>query len=215
MNCKFINALMFVAGAAIGSVVTWKVVKTKYDRLIQEEIDSVKEAFAEVYGERQNNAEDENPEENDEEPDPKESAHQINWSELEDLNEEEEEDYTPTHEDLLEYASLTHKYHDEKGGAHVVKKEPYVIGPEDYGELDGYKMVELTYYLDCILEDDNYHIVTNADELIGPKALNTFGEYVDNLVFVRNDYLRTDYQIYKDYRTYDEAKHIGPDRVDE
>lgn len=214
MNCKLINALMFAAGAALGSVVTWKVVKTKYDRLIQEEIDSVKEAFAEVYGEHQNNAECEISDENDDEPDPNESAHQIDWSEFEDLNDEEEE-YTPTRDDLMEYASLTHRYHDEKGGAYEVKEEPYVIGPEDYGERDGYKMVELTYYLDCILEDDECHIITDADELIGPKALNTFGEYVDNLVFVRNDYLRTDFQIYKDYRTYDEAKHIGPDRVDE
>lgn len=213
MNCKLINALMFAAGAAIGSVVTWKVVKTKYDRLIQEEIDSVKEAFAEVYGEHDDKSDDEHPEE-DEEDEPKEVGHQIDWSELEDLDEEEEE-YVPTQEDLLEYASLVHNYHDEKGGAHEVKKEPYVIAPYDFGEVDGYSTVELTYYMDGILEDDEYHIVTDADELIGPKALNTFGEYEDDSVFVRNDYLRTDFQILKDYRTYDEAKHIGPDRVDE
>ena len=215
MNCKFINALMFAAGAAIGSVVTWKVVKTKYDKLIQEEIDSVKEAFAEVYSNREDSSDNECPDEEDEDSDPEEGTHhQINWSELEDLNEEEEE-YTPTPEDLLEYASLTHNYHDEKGGAHVVKKEPYVIAPYDYGEVDGYNTIELTYYLDGILEDDEYHIVTDADELIGPKALNTFGEYEDDAVFVRNDHLRTDFQILKDYRTYDEAKHIGPDRVGE
>lgn len=214
MNCKLINALMFAAGAAIGSVVTWKVVKTKYDRLIQEEIDSVKEAFAEVYGNQNDATGEEHPEDEDEEDDPEEGAHQINWSELEDLDEENEE-YTPTQEDLLEYASLVHNYHDEKGGAHEVKKEPYVIAPYDFGEVDGYSTIELTYYMDGILEDDEYHIVTDADELIGPKALTTFGEYEDDSVFVRNDRLRTDFQILKDYRTYDEAKHIGPDRVDE
>ena len=96
-----------------------------------------------------------------------------------------------------------------------MKKEPYVIAPYDFGELDGYSQIELTYYLDGILEDDEYHIVTDADELIGPKALTTFGEYEEDSVFVRNDYLRTDFQILKDYRTYDEAKHIGPGRVDE
>ena len=54
MNCKFTNVLLFAAGAAIGSAVTWKVVKTKYDRLIQEEIDSVKEAFADRIENAQN-----------------------------------------------------------------------------------------------------------------------------------------------------------------
>ena len=44
MKCKFINVLVFAAGAAIGSAVTWKVVKTKYERFAQEEIESVKEA---------------------------------------------------------------------------------------------------------------------------------------------------------------------------
>ena len=40
------NVLIFAAGVGIGSVVTWKIVKTKYDQIIQEEIDSVKEAFS-------------------------------------------------------------------------------------------------------------------------------------------------------------------------
>ena len=214
MNCKFINALMFAAGAAIGSVVTWKVVKTKYDRLIQEEIDSVKQAFAEVYSNRDEKSDDECIEDADEDDNPEERPHQINWSELEDLD-EEEETYTPTHEDLLEYSSLTNIYNEEKGGAHEVKKEPYVIAPYDYGEIDGYSMIELTYYLDDILEDDECHIVTDADALIGTQALSTFGEYEEDAVFVRNDYLRTDFQILKEYRTYDEAKHIGPGQVDE
>ena len=50
MKSKFINVLMFAVGAAIGSAVTWKVLKTKYDATIQAEIDAIKEGFAEVYG---------------------------------------------------------------------------------------------------------------------------------------------------------------------
>jgi hypothetical protein len=37
--------LIFTVGAAIGSAVTWKYIKTKYERIAQEEIDSVKEVF--------------------------------------------------------------------------------------------------------------------------------------------------------------------------
>ena len=93
-------------------------------------------------------------------------------------------------------------------------KEPYVISPDDFASLDGYNVVELTYYMDGILEDEDYHIVTDADALIGPKALTTFGEYEDDAVFVRNERLETDFQILMDYRTYDEARRVGPSQVD-
>ena len=44
MNCGILNKiLIFSVGAAIGSVITWKLVKTKYERIAQEEIDSGKE----------------------------------------------------------------------------------------------------------------------------------------------------------------------------
>ena len=212
MNCKFINVLMFAAGAAIGSAVTWKVMKTKYEQIIQEEIDSVKEVFADRLGGCQEQA-DEHVEDDTEEERPGRTR-QIDWAELEDLDEDEEEsDFTEA--DLAEYARLVDNYTNEKGGVDKVAKEPYVIAPYDFGELDGYEQVELTYYMDNILEDEDYHIVTDADELIGPKALTTFGEYEDDAVFVRNERLRADFQILKDYRTYDEAKHVGPNQVDD
>ena len=94
--------------------------------------------------------------------------------------------------------------------------EPYVISPYDFGDLDEYAQIELTYYEgDDILEDDEYNIITDRDELIGPKALFTFGEYEDDAVFVRNERLRTDFQILKDYRSYTEARSISPSQVDD
>ena len=94
-----------------------------------------------------------------------------------------------------------------------MEKEPYVISPYDFGEIDEYSQIELTYYADEILEDDEYNIVTNIDEIIGSKALTTFGEYEDDSVFVRNERLCADFQILKDPRTYAEARSIGPNRV--
>ena len=218
MNCKFINVLMFAAGAAIGSAVTWKIVKDKYERIVQEEIVSIKEAFSNAHNDTKEQEEtpeeDENPDEHHDRP---ECYGQINWDELEDLDEEEleEPDYNRSVEDdVKEYENLISNYTNEKGGADTMSREPYVISPDDFASLDGYHVVELTYYLDGVLEDDEYHIVTDADELIGPKALTTFGEYEDDAVFVRNERLRTDFQILMDYRTYDEAKTVGPKQVD-
>ena len=42
MNNKIMGCLLFVVGLAIGSVVTGQHVREKYEKIVQEEIDSVK-----------------------------------------------------------------------------------------------------------------------------------------------------------------------------
>ena len=213
MKSKITNVLMFAAGAAIGSAVTWKIVKTKYDQLIQEEIDSVKEAFADRFDNSQESDDDAS---EDEEEESSEPSRKINWSELEDVLDEEEDEFTE--DEKNEYREIASTYTNEKGGVEDMNyktKPPYVISPYDFGELDDYEQVELTYYTDGVLEDEDYHIVEDVDDLIGRDALTTFGEYEDDSVFVRNERLCTDFQILKDYRTYDEARSAGPVQVDD
>jgi hypothetical protein len=201
MNSKIINVLVFAAGAAIGSAVTWKIVKDQYERIVQEEIESIKETF----GERPAAEQDSTDDSSDDEEDQGDRSTQINWSDYEDLDEEDE--------DVEEYCALVKKYNNEEGGVNSVGTKPYVISPYDFGELDDYYQIELTYYADGVLEDDEHNVVQDVDELIGEDSLNTFGEYEDDSVFVRNDRLRTDFQILKDLRTYDEARSVNPGGV--
>ena len=221
MNRKIINLIIFTVGAAIGSAVTWKIVKDRYEKIVQEEIKSVKEVFYDRFND--SNEESSSEESGDEmsEEDPISDYRKINWDELEDLDpsELEEEEYQ------ADYAgAVVSKYEDianiyKEGGADNMPssepREPYIIEPIEFGELDGYKTFELTYYEDGILEDEDYEIVRNPEEILGPDALGSFGEYEDDSVFVRNERLRADFQILKDYRTYDEARSIGPGRVDD
>lgn len=214
MKCKFINVLMFAAGAAIGSAVTWKVVKTKYEKIAQEEIDSVKEAFTDRLANLQEQVDEYAT--LDEVEERIDRAQKIDWSDYEDLEEEDnDEDDCNPEDNLNDYARLVDNYTNGKGGVDEMTKRPYVISPYDFGELDRYSQVELTYYADGTLEDEDYNIVTDVDELIGSDSLFTFGEYEDDAVFVRNDRLRADFQILKDYRTYEEARSVGPDQVDD
>lgn len=204
---------MFAAGAAIGSAATWKILKTKYDRLIQEEIDSVKEVFSDRF----DNTPVSDDDQADEEEEISEPVKKIKRFDLDEVIDDVEDEYF-TENDKNEYEKIAAKYTSEKGGVEDMNytgKPPYVISPLDFGELDDYKQIELTYYLDEILEDEDYHIVTDADELIGPDALTTFGEYEDDAVFVRNERLCADFQILKDYRTYDEARSVRPVQVDD
>ena len=46
MNQTFSNLFIFATGAAIGSLVTWKLLKTKYQQIANDEIESVKSVFS-------------------------------------------------------------------------------------------------------------------------------------------------------------------------
>lgn len=219
MNRKIINLIIFTVGAAIGSAVTWKVVKDRYEKIVQEEIKSVKEVFSYRFNRSNEEVSSEESDEEMSEEDPVSEYRKICWDDLEDLDpsELEEEEYQAEEADKAEYEYLANTY--KEGGADNMPssepREPYIIEPIEFGGLDGYKTFELTYYEDGILEDEDYEIVRNPEEILGPDALGSFGEYEDDSVFVRNERLRADFQILKDYRTYDEARSIGPGRVDD
>lgn len=80
--------------------------------------------------------------------------------------------------------------------------EPYVISPDEFGEIEEYTKISLTYFTDGILADEYGDVVDDVEEIIGD-GLNHFGEYEDDSVFVRNDPKRCDYEILKDLRTFE------------
>lgn len=108
------------------------------------------------------------------------------------LDEDDEDDEDEESEPILERVSRS---------AQKSMKESYVISPAEFGEED-YEEIELTYYADDILTDDHGDIIEDPEEIIGPAALSTFGEYEDDAVYVRNDERRCDYAVLKDMRNY-------------
>ena len=78
---------------------------------------------------------------------------------------------------------------------------PYVISPDEFSENEDYETESLTYYSDGILADDRDNII-DIDMVVGRESLNHFGEYEDDSVFVRNEELKTDYEILLDTRRY-------------
>ena len=55
------------------------------------------------------------------------------------------------------------------------------------------------------MADDNDELVDDVEETVGSDSLNHFGEYEYDLVFVRNDRLKCDYEILLSLRKYSEA----------
>lgn len=174
----------FTLGAAVGTVVTWKVLKTKYEQLAQEEIDSVKEAYS--------NREQKMHEADEEEAKPTDAESKMKEFEAQ----------------KMEYNEIIKNYtseNEEKGGSDIMDEyKPHIISPQEFAENDEYEKISLNYYADGVLTDDENIPIDDPKWLVGEEFPTQFGEDEDDYdsVFVRNDVLECDYEILKDTRNY-------------
>lgn len=122
-----------------------------------------------------------------------------NFNDSVDEDEEPSEPDENPKTDRAVYEEIVKDYKEEE----EMEDRPYVIAPEEFGECD-YATISLTYYADGIVANEKNKPIRNVDELIGEESLDHFGEYEEDSVFVRNDKLRIDYEILKDYREYSE-----------
>lgn len=106
-------------------------------------------------------------------------------------------------EDNKLYVSIAKNYQDSPM-VEDVTDAAYVISPEEFGEHEDYKIVSLTYF-ECGTLADDCGTIYDPDETVGGEALSSFGEYEDDAVHVRNESLKTDYEILLDARLYSEV----------
>lgn len=188
MNSKLVNAMMFAAGAVIGTAATWQYFKNKYEKIAQEEIESVKEAFSKK------------PAEEDTKP-----------KEVEETDDDEEDELTTySEEEIAEYVDTASIY-SESEGLDILT----VIPPEEYGEREDYTQFSLTYYADGTLADENNEPVEDVEGLVGFESLKHFGEYEDDSVHVRNNRLKCDIEILYDPRNYSDVINRKPHQVED
>ncbi len=173
---KITVIMIFVMGVVTGSLVAYTYAKKKYEQIANEEIQSVKEAF------KQRTRKDPPKKEKKEAPKESETLKQKYGKQMENLG-------------YADYYIPPEK--DEK---------PYVISPEEFGEMDSYDTISLTYYDNDILTDDHNEVLENRDELVGKDFMKHFGEYEDDCVFIRNDEMKADYEILMEHRRYGDDK---------
>lgn len=189
------NIITFMLGAAVGSLITWKLVEKKYKQIADEEIESVREYYR---GKKEDFYAPENIEtEEIEFPKiPSEERKENLMERVQDLGYDFSED---------DGVLITE---DEDGSIWLEpeeKVEPYVISPDEYGEIPGYDAESWSYYADGVLTNDDDEIVDDIEKYIGD-ALNHFGEFEDDCVHVRNQNvgIKCDIEIIKYSETYDE-----------
>lgn len=165
---------IFAAGAVFGSLSAWIFAKRKYEKIAQEEIDSVKAVYKKRYSEKT--------EKNAVETAPNADEH----NEYNDIL--TNHGYTDEPEPIINAS--------EQGSS------PYVITPDDFNEYNDYDKISLTYYDDGLLADDDDILIEDVEMTVGSDSLKRFGEFEDDAVFVRNDTRRCDYEILRDLRKY-------------
>lgn len=195
MNNTLKNLFIFAVGAAAGAVATWKLLNDKYEKLYHEEV----EAYKEHHKEKSEKAEPESKSE----PEQKKEAPKTDTSDplMDKLR------------DTVERAGYT-DYSTTKEKQEPEEKDirPYVIRPDELGDQIGYDVIELTYYADGVVAEED-EVMDDVDEVIGIDSLGHFGEFEEDSVCVRNDRLKCDYQIILDERTYSDVIDKEPHRM--
>lgn len=220
------NLLIFAAGAVVGGIVTWRIAKKTYEKIIADETEAAKKSAQDeidIYKtqledkidnyvkETSNSASEESENDDDE------------YEEVEEPEEEPEEDED---EDEEYYAEPRYRYNsylneleyfkgkertDEIGQINV----PYIINESDVGDKMDYDLIHLTFYADHILTDDANLPIKDIDEIVGPEALKCFLNEFVNIVYVRNERLGCDFEICRDLRRYADCRDQDKWRNDE
>ena len=192
---------------------TWKVVESKYNRIAQEEIDSVKKEYGRLKDLMRKEID---------------ACRRVTNANQDDYPDDDERDFTDQDKEMIDYYKISSKYRRSNGdekednekteeGEKGREEEeapyingPYVISPDDFGSVPGYNAQSLDYFADGVLAD-SWGVELNLDETIGEDAIDHFGEYVDDVVYVRNDRTELEYEVTRDPRTYAEAVRTNPD----
>lgn len=191
------NCILFAVGAAIGSAVTWKFVKTKYERIADEEIDSMKR----YYEERQSE-----PTEGDTENDIVDEEPAVDSLDREAYAKKVQQ---------MEYVDYSNNTKPAATKKPKKTTRPYVIDPDEYGEMKEYQTVSLNYYSDGVLADDFDEVVDDVDDTVGLDSLKRFDEYGSDSVYVRNDERKCDYEILIDGRAFKDVAGDSPYRAED
>lgn len=202
MNSTIKNTLIFAIGAAIGSVVTWKLIKNKYEQIAMEEIADVKANYSKK-----------------EPVNTKPVEEKTEGSTLTEKIRIIQDTTSPSEPDIVEYAkklksnnyvNYSDMSHAETEESVTPKEKPYAIPPEDFGEYEEYDTISLFHYSDGVLADRDDDRIVNVDDVVGSDYVSHFGEYEDDSVHIRNDRLKCDFEILRSLKSYSEVLEGNP-----
>lgn len=176
-------------GAAAGYFVADKVLQKKYQKLEDEAVQSVREAFGKPRPK----------------PETKEEAKQVEAAEKA-IAKPSIDSYAKYAKAYISTDSVEENLNNINQAKEIgaLKDEPYVIEPQEFGMMD-YEMVNLTLYADGVLVDEDNRPLSQEDmeDMVGKDAVNHIGDYEEDAVHIRNDLKEMDYEILRDEQTWE------------
>lgn len=182
----FKNLLIFTAGAALGSFVTWKLVEGYYEQLANEEIESVKERSRNMIDKSISMVDEIEREHRTIKRSTYEQAKdKYNLGNVATIETEETEE--------TEIVDIVH--HDQ---------DIYLIGQEEYdNQCPEYDKIEIVYYaLDDVYCDEGETMIDDLT-IFGDEAIEKIQE--EDEIYVRNERISTDFDITRMERSYSES----------
>ena len=86
--------------------------------------------------------------------------------------------------------------------------DPYVISIDDFGQEEGYDTITLTAYSDGTIANYADDELEDPESTVGEDILSKFGD--EDVVYIRNDRLKADFEVVRDNRTYVEVVGDSP-----
>ena len=203
------KAIIFIGGVAVGSFVTWRLLKEKYIRQTQEEINEVREHYRKKKESEEVTVDSNGTTETNEKPDLIEYAAK--------LTKKGYIDYTDPKSIVKATGNtidaVVQKANEESLDPVILNdpsyQPPYIISPEDFAIDDEYTIVNLNYYIDGVLTDEDDNIVENVDDVVGLENLNHMGEYEDDALHIRNENYKCEYEILLSRRLYHDTTEVN------
>ena len=196
------KAIIFISGVAVGSFVTWRLLKEKYIRQTQEEINEVREHYRKKKESEEVTVDSNGSTETNEKPDLIAYAAKLTKNGYIDYT--DPKSIVKATGDTID--AVVQQTNEESLDPVILNdpsyQPPYIISPEDFAIDDEYTIVNLNYYIDGVLTDEDENIVENVDDVVGLENLNHMGEYEDDALHIRNENYKCEYEILLSRRLY-------------
>lgn len=179
------NILMFLGGAVIGSLISWYFTKNKYETMATTEINEMRDFYK--------NKQKELSQMNKEKP-PIENLIDV------EIDPEEKQKY--------ETIITTEKYDDEGRDESLKENNISFIDVAEFDSYNGYEKSNLVLYSDDILADELSDDIYLIDDSIGVEAAELLRNDRPEVIYIRNEENKTEYEVTWDNRSYGEVTGI-------
>ena len=207
MNKIAIGIISGTAGAAVGGVVAWKLLDLRYSKIIQEEIDSVRDLLV------QNNILSSNGVEEESECNDTDSETIVHEDVV--VKNEKPELMTYYKECAEKYNATTPADTKKEKKKKKEKKSIYPIDYENFGESDDYETVSLFWFADEKILTDCTDIIDPQEivDIIGVDIPTDFDE--QGLMYIRNENHLTEYEVINELTAFEDFVSMHPNLQEE